>query len=95
MAMPRPRTPIGMMTVVGIGLLLVAAVLAVLKQETPALIVVLVGAVVVTAVFVMDVRKNHAGATVGRPEDGWDGSSRFGGTPSSQTNVPMRPGKHD
>ncbi len=93
MAMPRPRTPVGMLTAVGIALLLVAAVLAVLKQETFALIVVFLGAVVIVAVTVIEVKLTHAGDTVGKPEHGWGSTSRFGGSHSTQTNVPIRHGR--
>ncbi len=90
MAMPRPRTPVGMLTAVGITLLLIAAVLAVLKQEGAALIVVLLGAVVIVAVTVLEVKQNRAGSQVGRHQGGREGEAR--GSASEQAGVPSRPG---
>ncbi len=90
MAMPRPRTPVGMLTAVGITLLLAAAVLAVVKQEGAALIFVLLGAVVMVAVTVLEVRQNHAGSQVGRQGGGRGADGRDSST--EQAGMPSRPG---
>lgn len=94
MAIRRPRTAVGMLTAVGLVLLLAASVLAILKHDTAALVTVIIGAVVFVAMTALDVKQNRKGPTMGRRQDGWDGAATYGGRPSSQTNVPMRPGEN-